>query len=136
MCLSGYNGALLSVLEMAARSTCANRLSKVASGWGCSEDVLDYCEKHGIGFIPWAPVATGRLSKSGSIDDIAKAHGATPSQIALACFSNAVQSCCPFRAPRKPRTWKKMSPLSKSIYRIKSSPPLIDNTTPVMTCAL
>jgi aryl-alcohol dehydrogenase-like predicted oxidoreductase len=48
-----------------------------------SEDVLDYCEKHGIGFIPWAPVATGPLS-SGSIDDIAKAHGATPSQIALA----------------------------------------------------
>ena len=48
-----------------------------------SEDVLDYCEKHGIGFIPWAPVATGRLS-SGSIDDIAKAHRATPSQIALA----------------------------------------------------
>jgi aryl-alcohol dehydrogenase-like predicted oxidoreductase len=82
VCLSGYNGALLSVLEMAARSTCANRLSKVASGWGCSEDVLDYCEKHGIGFIPWAPVATGRLSKSGSIDDITKAHGATPSQIA------------------------------------------------------
>ena len=82
MCLSGYNGALLSVLEMAARSTCANRLSKVGSGWGCSEDVLDYCEKHGIGFIPWAPVATGRLSKSGSIDDITKAHGATPSQIA------------------------------------------------------
>jgi pyridoxine 4-dehydrogenase len=35
-------------------------------------------------FIPWAPVATGRLSKSGSIDDIAKAHGATPSQVALA----------------------------------------------------
>lgn len=49
-----------------------------------SEDVLDYCEKHGIGFIPWAPVATGRLSQSGSIDYIAKAHGATPSQIALA----------------------------------------------------
>ena len=48
-----------------------------------SEDVLDYCEKHGIGFIPWAPVATGRLS-SGSIDDVAKAHRATPSQIALA----------------------------------------------------
>jgi pyridoxine 4-dehydrogenase len=49
-----------------------------------SEDVLDYCEKHGIGFIPWAPVATGRLSQSGSIDYIAKAHGATPSQIGLA----------------------------------------------------
>jgi pyridoxine 4-dehydrogenase len=50
-----------------------------------SEDVLDYCEKHGIGFIPWYPLAAGRLAKSGSIlDAIANAHDATPSQIALA----------------------------------------------------
>jgi aryl-alcohol dehydrogenase-like predicted oxidoreductase len=50
-----------------------------------SEDVLAYCEKHGIGFIPWYPLAAGRLAKSGSIlDAVAKAHGATPSQIALA----------------------------------------------------
>ena len=49
-----------------------------------SEDVLEYCESHGIGFIPWAPVATGQLWNSGSIDTIAKAHHATPSQIALA----------------------------------------------------
>ena len=47
-----------------------------------SEDVLDYCEKHGIGFIPWYPLAAGRLAKSGSIlDAVAKAHDATPSQI-------------------------------------------------------
>ena len=50
-----------------------------------SEDVLDYCEVHGIGFIPWFPLAAGDLAKSGSIlDDIAKVHDATPSQIALA----------------------------------------------------
>jgi aryl-alcohol dehydrogenase-like predicted oxidoreductase len=50
-----------------------------------SEYVLDYCEKHGIGFIPWYPLAAGRLAKSGSIlDAVAKAHDATPSQIALA----------------------------------------------------
>ena len=50
-----------------------------------SEDVLDYCEKHGIGFIPWYPLAAGRLAKSGSIlDAVAKTHDATPSQIALA----------------------------------------------------
>ena len=49
-----------------------------------SVSLLDYCERYGIGFIPWAPVATGRLSMSRSIDEIAKAHGATPSQIALA----------------------------------------------------
>ena len=46
--------------------------------------MLEYCESHRIGFIPWAPVATGQLWNSGSIDAIAKAHHATPSQIALA----------------------------------------------------
>lgn len=30
------------------------------------EDVLNYCEKHNIGFIPWYPLAAGRLAKSGS----------------------------------------------------------------------
>ncbi|PLK73134.1 oxidoreductase [Rhizobium sp. TH135] len=49
------------------------------------EDVLDYCEKHNIGFIPWFPLASGELSKPGGIvDTLAKAKGATPSQIALA----------------------------------------------------
>jgi len=50
-----------------------------------SEDVLDYCDKNGIGFVPWYPLAAGRLAKSGSIlDAVAKAHEVTPSRIALA----------------------------------------------------
>ena len=50
-----------------------------------SETVLDYCETHGIGFIPWFPLAAGDLAKSGSLlDKIAQAHKAEPSQIALA----------------------------------------------------
>ncbi|MBS0234915.1 MAG: aldo/keto reductase [Proteobacteria bacterium] len=50
-----------------------------------SEDVLDYCEKHGIGFIPWFPLAAGDLAKPGSrLEAIAKSHDAVPSQIALA----------------------------------------------------
>jgi pyridoxine 4-dehydrogenase len=50
-----------------------------------SEDVLDFCEKHGIGFIPWFPLASGDLAKPGSrLDTIAKKHDAVPSQIALA----------------------------------------------------
>ena len=50
-----------------------------------SEDVLDYCEDNGIGFIPWFPLAAGDLAKAGSIlDSIAKKHNAAPSQIALA----------------------------------------------------
>jgi aryl-alcohol dehydrogenase-like predicted oxidoreductase len=47
--------------------------------------VLEYCEQHGIGFIPWYPLAAGELAKSGSIlGRLAKAHAATPGQIALA----------------------------------------------------
>jgi aryl-alcohol dehydrogenase-like predicted oxidoreductase len=50
-----------------------------------SEDVLNYCEKNGIGFIPWYPLGAGDLSKPGSaLDAIARAHKATPGQIALA----------------------------------------------------
>lgn len=49
-----------------------------------SEDVLDYCAKHDIGFIPWYPLAAGDLAKPGSLlDTIAKKHNAAPSQIAL-----------------------------------------------------
>ena len=50
-----------------------------------SEDVLAYCEAHGIGFIPWYPLGAGELAREGSaLDAIAKARGATPSQIAVA----------------------------------------------------
>jgi aryl-alcohol dehydrogenase-like predicted oxidoreductase len=50
-----------------------------------SEDVLDFCEKNAIGFIPWFPLASGDLAKPGSqLDGIAKRHKAAPGQIALA----------------------------------------------------
>jgi len=50
-----------------------------------TEDVLDYCEKNNIGFIPWFPLAAGNLSKEGGIlDAVAKKLGATQSQVALA----------------------------------------------------
>jgi pyridoxine 4-dehydrogenase len=50
-----------------------------------SEDVLDYCERESIGFIPWFPVAAGDLAKPGGVlDEIAKEHHATHAQLALA----------------------------------------------------
>lgn len=50
-----------------------------------SEDVLDYCEQEGIGFIPWFPLAAGDLAKPGSVlDQVAKKLGKSPSQVALA----------------------------------------------------
>ena len=50
-----------------------------------SEDVLQYCEEQGIGFIPWFPLAAGELAKPGRlVDEIARAHDATAGQVALA----------------------------------------------------
>ncbi|GER90419.1 oxidoreductase [Dictyobacter vulcani] len=50
-----------------------------------SEDILDYCQRENIGFIPWFPLATGDLSRDqGHLAEIARQRHATPSQIALA----------------------------------------------------
>ncbi|HEY4008818.1 MAG TPA: aldo/keto reductase [Acidobacteriaceae bacterium] len=50
-----------------------------------SEDVLDYCEKHNLGFIPWFPVAAGKLAEpGGKLDQLAKKHGATVAQLSIA----------------------------------------------------
>lgn len=50
-----------------------------------SEDVLKYCEQEGIGFIPWFPLAAGKLSGMDSpVNRVAAQLKATPSQVALA----------------------------------------------------
>ncbi|HSY13848.1 MAG TPA: aldo/keto reductase [Verrucomicrobiae bacterium] len=49
------------------------------------EDVLEYCEKNNLAFIPWFPVAAGKLAQpGGKLDQLAKKHKATVSQISLA----------------------------------------------------
>lgn len=49
------------------------------------QDVLDICDRDGIGFIPWFPLEAGRLAEPGGIvDGVAERHGATTSQVALA----------------------------------------------------
>ena len=63
-------------------ATVQNRYNLVERG---SEEVLDYCEANGIGFIPWSPLGAGRLTRQHSLlNQVAAAHGATPGQIALA----------------------------------------------------
>ena len=50
-----------------------------------SEDVLDFCEREGLGFIPWFPLATGNLARPGGpLDEIVTRHNAAPGQVALA----------------------------------------------------
>jgi aryl-alcohol dehydrogenase-like predicted oxidoreductase len=61
-----------------------------------AEDVVDYCVREGIGFIPWFPIAAGKLAEEGGpVDQIAKDTGATPSQIALAWLLARAQIMLP-----------------------------------------
>jgi pyridoxine 4-dehydrogenase len=49
------------------------------------EDVLEYCEKQGLAFIPWYPVAAGKLAQpGGKLSVIAKRRGATVAQLSIA----------------------------------------------------
>ena len=50
-----------------------------------SDDVVNYCEANGIGFIPYYPLGDGELARpGGALDKLAKARGAMPGQVALA----------------------------------------------------
>jgi pyridoxine 4-dehydrogenase len=69
-------------LEIVPVATVQNRYNLVDRA---SEDVLEACEKLGIGFIPWFPLAAGKLAEPGGpVAEIAAAHDATPGQVALA----------------------------------------------------
>jgi pyridoxine 4-dehydrogenase len=57
-----------------------NRYSFADREW---ENVVDYCEQNGIAFIPWFPLGAGKVAGE-VLNRVAKAHGASPLQIALA----------------------------------------------------
>jgi pyridoxine 4-dehydrogenase len=50
-----------------------------------SEDVVDYCAKNHIAFIPWFPLAAGELTRpGGALAKLAESKKATTSQVAIA----------------------------------------------------
>jgi len=57
-----------------------NRYSFADREW---DYVVDYCERNGIAFIPWFPLGAGRVAGQ-TLDQIARAHQATPHQVAVA----------------------------------------------------
>lgn len=83
----GLSNVSVAQLEEANRivpiATVQNRYNLTDRG---SQAVLDRCTALGIGFIPWYPLAAGALSDAGhqTLDEIAAAHDATTSQIAIA----------------------------------------------------
>jgi aryl-alcohol dehydrogenase-like predicted oxidoreductase len=73
-----------------------------------SEAVLQACEREGVGFIPWYPLATGRLARPGGPrEEVARRHDATPSQVALAWLLGTRLRCCLSRATRRSRTLRR-----------------------------
>ncbi len=48
------------------------------------EKTLTYCEKQGLGFMPWSPVGGGRSLKGGALETVAKNHGVSVYQLAIA----------------------------------------------------
>jgi pyridoxine 4-dehydrogenase len=54
-----------------------------------AQDVLEECERSGIGFVPWAPLDAGAVDPSGPVAEIGRRHGATPMQVALAWLLHA-----------------------------------------------
>src|SRR5689334_18205148 len=57
-----------------------NRYSFADREW---DYVVDYCQANGIAFIPWFPLGAGKAAGD-ALNQIAKAHNATPKQVALA----------------------------------------------------
>ncbi len=57
-----------------------NRYSFADREW---DSVVDYCEQHGIAFIPWFPLGAGKAAPKALVS-AAKAHKVQPYQVALA----------------------------------------------------
>lgn len=79
--------------------TVQNKYNLVDREW---EDVVDYCEREKIGFIPWFPLQVGKLSKSGGpLAEIATKKSATPSQVALAWLLKRAKAMLPIPGTSK-----------------------------------
>jgi pyridoxine 4-dehydrogenase len=81
----GLSNVSVAQLEQARRIapvvSVQNRYSIADRG---AEDVLRTCEKLGLAFLPWYPLAAGAALRSTAVRQVAAKRGATPAQVALA----------------------------------------------------
>lgn len=83
----GLSRVSVTQLETACRIvevvTVQNRFSLLDT---TSVEVLEACERRGLGFMPWRPLAGGELAKGshGGVEEVTRDHGATPAQVAIA----------------------------------------------------
>lgn len=70
-----------------------NRYSVADRQW---EDVVEACDRWGIAFLPWFPLAAGPLTEAGGpLARVAERHGATPAQVAIAWLLHRSPVVCP-----------------------------------------
>jgi pyridoxine 4-dehydrogenase len=83
----GLSNVDLDQIERARRITAIvsvqNRLAADGSDDDEERDVLAYCERNHLAYLPWAPLG-GSGRQAGAFERVARAHGATPNQVALA----------------------------------------------------
>jgi aryl-alcohol dehydrogenase-like predicted oxidoreductase len=83
--LIGVSNVSVGELERAgAVGEIASVQNRYSLGDRRSEDVLAFCERAGIAFLPWFPLGSGALARAGELDPVARAHDATSAQVALA----------------------------------------------------
>ncbi len=91
------------------KNVAANQVLYNLSRRGIEYDLLPWCQKRGVAIMAYSPLDEGRLSRNADLVHIAKAHQATPAQIALAFLENPPrgdldpQDRLGGTRPRKPR---------------------------------
>ncbi|HEY3356837.1 MAG TPA: aldo/keto reductase [Polyangia bacterium] len=69
-----------------------------------SDPVVDYCEREGLGFLPWFPLGAGRVAQAGGpLARVAQRRGATPTQVALAWLLGRARCMLPIPGTAKVR---------------------------------
>jgi pyridoxine 4-dehydrogenase len=81
--LSNVTGEQLAEARTVVDPVCVQNRFNIADN--VQEPVLETCEREGIVFIPWSPIAGGRMARAGGpLDRLAAAHGATVGQLCIA----------------------------------------------------
>jgi len=81
----GVSNVSLEELETARRiAAIVSVQNEYNVGERSSDDVLDACRRLGIAFLPWYPLGAGAALRSAGVKRVAKRHGASPAQVALA----------------------------------------------------
>jgi aryl-alcohol dehydrogenase-like predicted oxidoreductase len=108
----GLSNVDIRLIELARLTLGRRRLASVQNQYSPavrkSEDVLAYCMQSGISFLPWSPLGgvglAGRLGAMEPFANIAKKHGASPQQIALAWHLAKGERVIAIPGARRPET--------------------------------